>query len=351
MKNICDLKSSLACSLQSKMIQNHPLDSVKTLSYLVKENRLMDDTFKTLLDEHKSGRAGHKIRDAMYFEQMDVDVNELFKAKSHRTKRLADIGRGDTKTLLHPKISKQMAVRVERNILKKIEENGIKSDGMRFATFLNEVVEMDRGAVKNSVSQMLEKIDEIFTFKRIYLFGASELEIVNINFIKEVVKKNNKQKRKLEVLKAMTKGKFLEEKSSLVMIHAHIFCMSEDGDEEFWEKISTKAETFFKTKHAVRIQKLWTRYDTETNVRNIASYVTKCGNELFRLKASQKRDLYADDISARPGGRDVRSLTKSQLLFLDDVYSDLQNRVAGARVGAAGAGRGHEIRKIQYGIR
>ena len=30
MKNICDSKSSLACSLQSKMIQNHPLDSVKT---------------------------------------------------------------------------------------------------------------------------------------------------------------------------------------------------------------------------------------------------------------------------------------------------------------------------------
>jgi hypothetical protein len=311
----------------------------------------MKNTFKKLLDEHKSGRAGQKIRDAMYFEQMDVDVNELFKAKSHRIKRLADIGRGDTKTLLHPKISTQMAVRLERNIRKKIDETGIESDGMRFATFLNEVVAMDRDAVKKSVNEMLEKIDEIFTFKRIYLFGASELEIVNINFIKEVVKKSKKQKRKLEVLEAMTKGKFLEENSSRVMVHAHIFCMSEDGDEEFWGKILTKAETFFKTKYAVRIEKLWTRYDTETNVRNIAGYVTKCGNELFRLKAAQERDTYADEIATRPGGRDVRSLTKSQLIFLDDVYNDLQNRIDGARVGAGGAGRGHEIKKIQYGIR
>lgn len=311
----------------------------------------MNNTFKKLLDEHKSGRAGQKILDAVYFEQMDVDVNELFKINSHRIKRLEEIGRVETKTLLNPKISNQMAIRVERNILKKIDETGIESDGMRFATFLNEVVEMDRGAVKKSVNEMLEKIDEIFTFKRVYLFGASELEIVNINFIKEVVKKSGKQKRKLEVLKAMTKDKFLEEKSSLVMVHAHIFCMSEDGDNEFWEKISTKAETFFKTKHAVRIQKLFTRYDTETNVRNIAGYVTKCGNELFRLKAAQERDTYADEISARPGGRDVRSLTKSQLIFLDDIYLDLQNRIEGARSGAGGAGRGHEIKKIQYGLR
>ena len=315
------------------------------------KKELMKNTFKKLLDEHKSGRAGQKIRDAMYFEQMDVDVNELFKAKSHRIKRLEEINRADTKTLLNPKISKQMSIRIERNILKKIDETGIESDGMRFATFLNEVVEMDRDAVKKSVNEMLEKIDEIFTFKRIYLFGASELEIVNINFIKEVVKKSKKQKRKLEVLEAMTKGKFLEEYSSRVMVHAHIFCMSEDGDEEFWEKISTKAETFFKTKYAVRIQKLFTRYDTETNVCNIASYVTKCGNELFRLKAAQERDTYADEISIRPGGRDVRSLTKSQLIFLDDVYNDLQNRIEGARSGAGGAGRGHEIKKIQYGIR
>ena len=321
------------------------------ISYLVKENRIMNNTFKKLLDEHKSGLAGQKIRDASYFEQMDVDLNELFKAKSHRIKRLEEINRADTKSLLHPKISKQMAIRVERNILKKIEESGIKSDGMRFATFLNEVVEMDRDAIKKSVNEMLEKIDEIFTFKRIYLFGASELEIVNINFIKEVVKKSKKQKRKLEVLKAMTHGKFLDEKSSLVMVHAHILCMSEDGDEEFWEKISTKAETFFKTKHAVRIQKLLTRYDTSTNVKNISGYVTKCGNELFRLKAAQERDTYADEIATRPGGRDVRSLTKSQLIFLDDVYNDLQNRIEGARCGAGGAGRGHEIRKIQYGIR
>ena len=311
----------------------------------------MNNTFKKLLDEHKSGRAGKKILDAVYFEQMDVDVNELFKINSHRIKRLEEIGRVETKTLLNPKISNQMAIRVERNILKKIDETGIESDGMRFATFLNEVVEMDRGAVKKSVNEMLEKIDEIFTFKRVYLFGASELEIVNINFIKEVVKKSGKQKRKLEVLKAMTKDKFLEEKSSLVMVHAHIFCMSEDGDNEFWEKISTKAETFFKTKHAVRIQKLFTRYDTSTNVKNIAGYVTKCGNELFRLKAAQERDTYADEISARPGGRDVRSLTKSQLIFLDDIYLDLQNRIEGARSGAGGAGRGHEIKKIQYGLR
>ena len=311
----------------------------------------MNNTFKKLLDEHKSGRAGKKILDAVYFEQMDVDVNELFKINSHRIKRLEEIGRVETKTLLNPKISNQMAIRVERNILKKIDETGIESDGMRFATFLNEVVEMDRGAVKKSVNEMLEKIDEIFTFKRVYLFGASELEIVNINFIKEVVKKSGKQKRKLEVLKAMTKDKFLEEKSSLVMVHAHIFCMSEDGDNEFWEKISTKAETFFKTKHAVRIQKLFTRYDTSTNVKNIAGYVTKCGNELFRLKAAQERDTYADEISARPGGRDVRSLTKSQLIFLDDLYLDLQNRIEGARSGAGGAGRGHEIKKIQYGLR
>jgi len=324
---------------------------VRYIIYIGKKNRVMDNTFKKLLDEHKSGRAGQKIIDANYFFQMDVNANELFKAKSHRIKRLEEINRADTKTLLHPKISKQMAMRVERNILKKIEESGIKSDGMRFATFLNEVVEMDRDAVKKSVNEMLEKIDEIFTFKRIYLFGASELEIVNINFIKEVVKKTGKQKRKLEVLEAMTKGKFLEENSSRVMVHAHIFAMSEDGDDEFWEKISTKAETFFKTKYAVRIEKLWTTKSTATNVGNIAAYITKCGNELFRLKAAQERDTYGDEIANRPGGPDVRSLTKSQLIFLDDVYSDLQNRIEGARVGAGGAGRGHEIKKIQYGIR
>ena len=309
----------------------------------------MSKTIFELKKYAKNGVALKKLREKIYIEKM-TDGDELFLARTHRLTRLKIIGRSDTKTLLHPAIAEAMSIRVERDVMKIIEKKKIDSDCMRFVTLLHEVVEMDRAVVQKSVAAMLEKIDELFLFKKIFVFGAVELEIVNIEFVRDVAKKSGKQKRKLEVLEAMTENgnKFLEA-GARVMVHAHIFCMSEYGDEKFWKKISKKAETFFKTKHAVRIQKLWTRYDTSTNVRNISVYVTKCGNELFRLKAAQERDTFADEIAARPSGRDVRSLTKLQLLFLDDIYNDLQNRIEGARVGAGGAGRGHEIRKIAYG--
>jgi len=312
----------------------------------------MSETIFALKKDVNNGGALKKLQEKIYIERM-TEGDDLFLARAHKLTKLKKIGRADTKTLLQPEVAEAMSVRVKRDVMKIIEKTGIDSGGIRFVTLLHEVVEMNRAVVQKSVAAMLEKIDELFLFRRIFVFGAVELEIVNIEFVRDVAKKSEKQKRKLEVLEAMTENgdKFLES-GARVMVHAHLIALSEDGDKEFFELLSAKAEKFFPTGYAVQFKSLFKEYELKINVENLAAYITKCGNETFRLKAAQARDvILADEIAARPGEIDVRSLTKSQLLFLDDVYSDLQNRVAGARVGAAGAGRGHEIRKIQYGIR
>ena len=145
----------------------------------------MSKTIFDLKKESKNGAALKKLREKIYVEKM-TGGDKLFLARTHRLKRLKIIGRADTKTLLHPEISHLMGRRVERDVLKKIEKTGIDSDGMRFVTLLHEVVEMDRAVVQTSVAAMLEKIDELFLFKRIFVFGAVELEIVNIEFVRDV---------------------------------------------------------------------------------------------------------------------------------------------------------------------
>ena len=312
----------------------------------------MSKTIFELKKDAKNGAALKKLREKIYIEKM-TEGDDLFLARAHKLTRLKKIGRADTKTLLQPEVAEAMSVRVKRDAMKIIEKTGIDSGGIRFVTLLHEVVEMNRAVVQKSVAAMLEKIDDLFLFKRIFVFGAVELEIVNIEFVRDVAKKSEKQKRKLEVLEAMTESgdKFLES-GARVMVHAHLIALSEDGDKEFFDLLIAKAKELWTTKHAVQFKALFEKNELKINIQNLSSYITKCGNETFRLKAAQARDvIIADEIAARPGEKDVRSLTKSQLLFLDDVYSDLQNRVAGARCGAGGAGRGHEIRKIQYGIR
>lgn len=308
----------------------------------------MARSFAELMREGRDGTARRRLARLAYAWNIN-ERDDYFLAKKHRTTKLEEVGRGDTKTLLQPAIAEAMAKRVERDATKIIAAKKIEEEQIRFVTILHEVVEMDRRSVARSVKRMTEQLEELFYFARVFVFGAVELEIVNLAFVKDVVAKSKKMRRKIEVLERMTKDKFLED-GARVMVHAHLLVMSDVADGKFFEDLEKKAKSTWSGKHLVRFEELWKRHSLETNIAHIARYVTKCGNELFRLKAAQERDTLADDVAATKGGVDMRALTKSQLLFLDAIYFDLQNRNKGARVGASGAGRGHEFRKVAYGV-
>ena len=103
-------------------------------------------------------------------------------------------------------------------------------------------------------------------------------------------------------------------------------------------KRAKKIAAWQRSPYQVEIKRLFKDRTVLQNIRDIASYVTKGGNEKLRYNAGFGRDL-DDDLDAKmwragtgradKGGEtvsDERGLTVGEIAFLDDVWRDLMDR-------------------------
>jgi hypothetical protein len=268
-----------------------------------------------------------------------------FNLGSHKRTRLSRAGCGEPKTLLHDGVAKLHASMLRDDYKERLGK--LKRDAaheqLRFLTVLHSVARLDKRDVMRAIRNMEAALTRVFRGSGAWALGAVEVEIVNIALLRRIGALSDDESRKLNVLESLyetgaTAGT-QQHNGVLVHFHAIVDLVTNSSLREEWlRKRAAKIVAWQRSPYQVEIKRLFKDRTVMQNIRDIASYVTKGGNEKLRYNAGFGRDL-DDDLDAkiwregtgRPdkGGEtatDERGLTVGEIAFLDDLWRDLIGR-------------------------
>ena len=268
----------------------------------------------------------------------------------HKRIRLSRAGCGDSKSLLHDNIANRHS-KLLQDDYKKRWGNLTREQAherLRFLTVLHAVVPLNQRDVIRAVERMEGALERVFKGTGAKVFGAVEVEIVNIALLRKIGSLGEDEARKLNVLESITgpgaetASKITGAQDSGVLVHFHGIVdlggrNSRLREDQLRERTKAIA-AWQRSRYQVEIKRLFKEKAVRQNLRYIASYITKGGNERLRYNASFGRDL-AEDLDAKiwragtgradKGGEtvaDERGLTIGEIKLLDDIWSALMAR-------------------------
>lgn len=281
-----------------------------------------------------------KLRAAM---RLDLGV--------HKGTRLKRAGCGESKSLLHDGIAEHHS-KLLLDDYKKRWGNLTRDQALerlRFLTVLHSVVPLNQRDVMRAVARMESALERVFKGTGARALGAVEVEIVNIALLRKIGSLSEDETRKLNVLetitgsRADTASKITGTEDSGVLVHFHGIVDLGGGRNSLLreDQLRKRAKTIAawqRSPYQVEIKRLFKDRTVPKNLRDIASYITKGGNERLRYNAGFGRDL-AEDLDAKiwragtgradKGGEtvaDERGLTIGEIKMLDDIWSALMAR-------------------------
>ena len=298
----------------------------------------MDKNFKKLKEKSKSG------------EYLKEIVGLLrYNLGTHKSTRLKRAGIGKSKSLLHNDISKKHADRLFLELNRRAKAVGKEaSNRFRFVTILQAVTEPTIEEVEEAVKQLEITFKSVVGSFRLWSRGTIELEMVNLGILERIHKAKDDEGRKLTVLYNLNplqefKGLRIaaDKNQSHILVHCHVIVDLGSHYEQTFDKLWTKAKresTWTRSPYQIDIKSLFKNKAVSNNLRKIADYVTKGGNEQLRYNAGFGRDL-AEDLEAKiwreglgrsdKGGEtieDERGLTVLEVQQLDALYLWLMRR-------------------------
>ena len=280
-----------------------------------------------------------KLRDLM---RLDLGV--------HKRIRLSRAGCGGSKSLLHDGIAKHHS-KLLQDDYKKRWGNLTRDQALerlRFLTVLHSVVPLKQRDVIRAVERMKSALERVFKGTGAKVLGAVEVEIVNIALLRKIGSLGEEEARKLNVLESITasdannRPKITGTQDRGVLVHFHgivdLGVRNSLLHEDQLRKGTKKIAAWQRSPYQVEIKRLFKDRSVQQNLRDIASYITKGGNERLRYNAGFGRDL-AEDLDAKiwragtgradKGGEtvaDERGLTIGEIRILDDVWCALMAR-------------------------
>jgi hypothetical protein len=252
--------------------------------------------------------------------------------------------------LLHDDVSKKHADKLFEELNRRAKLLGRSADQrLRFMTVLQELTNPTIEDVEHAINQLETIFKSMLGSLKLWSRGTIELEMVNLDILERIGKARDDEQRKMNVLLGLwTKEDFqglmvLADKSkSKILVHCHVVVDLgkdfEKNDEEL-RRLCAKERSWKRSKYQVEIKRLFKKKKTSKNLKAIAAYVTKGGNERLRYNAGFGRDL-AEDLDAKiwkhfgvgrsaRGGEtvaDERGLTAGEVQQLDELYVWLMNR-------------------------
>jgi hypothetical protein len=284
--------------------------------------------------------AEYKRNSAQRFEKLRGLMR--FNLGTHKRTRLRRAGCGDTTTLLHNDVAAEhggmFAEDCLRHLGKRPRDEAIER--LRFLTVLHSVERLEKKPAMQAVERMETALRRVFDGSGAWMLGAVEIEIVNIDLLQKISALTEDEARKLNVLRRLGEA---SSSNSALLVHFHgIVDLTDHGNLLLCEgQLRTrfkKVAAWQRSPYQIELKRLFKDRTISKNIRDIASYVTKGGNDQLRYNAGFGRDLGADldaKIWRAGSGRadqgggtvpDERGLTVGEVKFLDGLWRELMNR-------------------------
>lgn len=297
----------------------------------------MDKAFKELKRKSKSGEA---------LKEILADIR--FDLGKHKKTRLKIAGVEKSGSLLHNNINKKHAEKLAVELQARAKKIGITAnERFRFVTILQALVNPSIESVSKHVEALEAQFEAVFSEEGIWSRGAIELELINLSILERISKARDDEARKLNVLNSIGEtedylGLLIPASKSVtkVLVHAHVVVDfgKEHQQKEDGIRYLIKREGYWNKPYQLQIGGLFKNKAVAKNLKHIASYVTKGGNDQLRYNAGFGRDL-AEDLEAKiwreglgrkdKGGEtieDERGLTVQEVRTLDELYVWLMKR-------------------------
>ena len=266
----------------------------------------------------------------------------------HKRIRLRRAGCGESKSLLHDSVADRHSKLLQDDFEKRWGHltRDLALERLRFLTALHSVVPLNQRDVIRAVERMESALQGVFKGTGAKLLGAVEVEVVNIALLRKIGSLSEDETRKLNVLESITVAgadngsKIASAQDSGVLVHFHGIVDLGNSllREEQLRKNTKKITAWQRSPYQIEIKRLFKDRTVQQNLRDIANYITKGGNERLRYNAGFGRDL-AEDLDAKiwrsgtgradKGGEtvaDERGLTIGEIKLLDDIWSALMAR-------------------------
>ncbi|MFZ2738404.1 MAG: hypothetical protein WBI20_06560 [Burkholderiaceae bacterium] len=331
---------------------------------------------------------------------LDESLKSRFLIGSHNAiklkKSLATVGRMDLaeRTLLTPSVHKSHAERLSkrfltrwRNIREKARcdwsklprstkaltviptDHETAANQIRFLTLIHAVSAVDANAALHEAIKLKQKlITTAQACSGITCLGAIEIEVVSMSLMREfrrLDQTTDSEWRKLDVCETLAqglKGTLFSDEASLFLIHFHGVINAKNNNQfEAFSKMMKTEKRWNLAPRQIELKKLSTQFggkakSVDQNLRHIASYITKGGNDWMANKAylrykigfENDDELVNDEASwtaknwrrnqllkqehAEDGITDVLSLTVQEIIQLTLAVDGLM-RLNGARTG------------------
>jgi len=297
----------------------------------------MDKAFKELKRKHKTGEALSEIR-----SQIRYNLGK------HKKTKLKIAGVGSSGSLLHEAVNEKHAEKLALELQARAKKIGPSANQrFRFVTILQALVNPSIESVSKEVERLETQFKAIFEEEGLWSRGAIELELINLSILERISKARDDEARKLNVLNSIGEtedylGLLIPASKSdtKVLVHAHVVVDFGTEHEATELKIDKKIDRFgyWNQPYQKEIKGLFKNKAVAKNLKYIASYVTKGGNDQLRYNAGFGRDL-AEDLEAKiwreglgrkdKGGESVedeRGLTVQEVKALDELYVWIMER-------------------------
>lgn len=289
-------------------------------------------------------------RRSMSGEQLEQFTRVIrYNLGTHKKTRLRLAGVASSRSLLHDDVSATHAEKLSKEFQRRAKSIGSRAESrLRFLTILHSTEDLSDASVQFAVEKMSSKYTKALNKLHLWSRGAIELEIVNLSILRKLKDIKNDEARKLNVLENLMplrqlQGLLVPSSSDDTRVLVHLHCVVDLGkdfeaNEAKLRKLFTRVEYWQKSSYQIELKKLFLKKSTAKNLKAIAAYVTKGGNDNLRYNAGFGRDL-AEDLEAKiwraglgrsdKGGQtieDERGLTLGEVRRLDELYSWLMRQ-------------------------
>lgn len=182
--------------------------------------------------------------------------------------------------------------------LEKPTDTEIAGNHLRFLTLVDSVTAVDASDAVKAAIKLKEKLTTTASsVKGIECLGVIEVEVVSLALMEKfagIDKVTDSERRKLNVCKILAKdltSPLYADDKSLFLIHFHgIISASKETQFNDFEEVVKKVDAWSKAPRQVMMSRLSTQYggkfkSVSENLKHIAIYITKGGNDWYSKKA------------------------------------------------------------------